>query len=206
VRRIPEGHAVEERFRILLAVLQRPGLARIGRLVNPRLIPVADRHQISGLGVDRMDVAEVEFIAAWNRSRLPRLASVRRSDKCPTGAAGPDYVGIDDAQTEQVGSGVRLLGIPLPERGRRHKTSQKNRDFHGRQRPRKTSAKHALLLLPQARGRSTTRYVDRRSGAAKVINAASGGEADEARLTPEARGGGAQIDPLGVSRRPPFRF
>src|ERR1700676_5617528 len=147
MRRIPEGHAVEERFRILLAVLQRPGLARIGRLVNTRLIPVSDGHQVRGLGVDPINIAEVEFLAAWDGSRLPRLASVRRTDKCPTCAAGPDYVCIDDAQSVQAGSGVRLLGVPLAERGRRHKTSQENLDFHTRQCTRKKSAKHALLLF-----------------------------------------------------------
>src|SRR6202521_3910420 len=126
MRRIPEGHAVEERFRILLAVLQRPGLARIGRLVNPRLIPVADRHQISGLGVDRIDIAEVEFLAAWDGSRLPRLASVRRTDKCPTCTAGPDYVCVDDAQYVKARNGVRLLGVTLPERRRQ----RRQRDSH----------------------------------------------------------------------------
>jgi hypothetical protein len=44
--------------------LQRPGLAHIGRLINPRLIPVADRHQVRGLGVEGIDAAEVELLAA----------------------------------------------------------------------------------------------------------------------------------------------
>src|SRR6202030_4865380 len=146
-RRIPEGHAVEGRFRILLGVLQPPGLARICRFVNPRFIPAADRHQVSGLRVDGICVAEVEFLAAPDGSRLPRLASVRRTDKCPTCAAGPDYVCIDDAQSVQASGGVRLLRVPLAERGRRHKTSQENLDFHARQCTRKKSAKHALLLF-----------------------------------------------------------
>src|SRR5215472_2277647 len=94
-----------------------------------------------------MDVAEVEFLAAWDGSRLPRLAAIDRTDKCSPRAAGPDYLCIDDAQSVQAGGRVRVLGVPLPERGRCDETNQQEVGFHARQHTRKSARRPRRSVL-----------------------------------------------------------
>src|SRR4029077_16030029 len=105
--------------------------------------------QVSGRRVDGIYVAEVDFLAARDGSRLPCLASIGSTDKCPICAAGPDYVCIDDAQAVQTCGSVRLLRAPLPGRGRTgwRREKQPSHDYNGQ----KVHAAQATLRLPTSR-------------------------------------------------------
>jgi hypothetical protein len=75
------------------------------------------------------------------------------------------------------------LGVPLPERGRRHETRQEILDFHARQRTRKKSPKHVLLLFHSKQSVTQDTLMTQRSG--KGYQRRGAAKADEATLTPE---------------------
>ena len=118
VRRVPEGHAIEEPLWVLLGVFKQPVLARIRRLIDARLVALSDRQQVSGLAVDGVHVAEVELLGPDDRPSLPRLATVFGTNECPARPADPNDVTADDAQSVQASVGVRFLKVPLAKSGR----------------------------------------------------------------------------------------
>src|SRR5262249_2023678 len=71
-----------------------------------------------------------ELLGPGDRAGLPRLAAVCGTNECSACAAGPDDVGVDDAQSVQASVGVRLLRMPLGEGGRNNYQGNDEYSFH----------------------------------------------------------------------------
>ena len=64
VSAIPKRHAIVKTLWIAVRELQGPGLPRIGRLVNARLIARPGRQQVSFIRAEGLQVTEVERFSA----------------------------------------------------------------------------------------------------------------------------------------------
>lgn len=99
---IPEGHRVEEGFRIRGRELKRPVLACVGRVVNARLVAWSGRHQESFVGGESYHGAKVKRQGASNLRGLPGASSIGGAEIGAVGARGPrDFLGdgADAAET-----------------------------------------------------------------------------------------------------------
>src|SRR6185503_7083026 len=111
--RIPKGQRIEERFWSLISKLQRPVLARVGRLVDARGRSVSDAEQPGGLAIQRFDITEVEFLRAWHLPNVPDHSGIRRAKECPFGPGRPRDLAVHRTETAQIRFGSGHLSLPL---------------------------------------------------------------------------------------------
>ena len=83
---VPERHRVEERLRVVVRELQRPGLAGVRRLVDARRgpLPMLSRYAMR-IG-DGVDVAKIQLVFRRRRQSRPPVA---RRSRCG-GSSDPD--------------------------------------------------------------------------------------------------------------------
>ena len=74
---IPEGHAIEKAFWILIGVLQLPGLTRIRSFVNSRRLPGACAQQVRGRDTERLHIAEIQRLCSRNPPHLPGVPPIQ---------------------------------------------------------------------------------------------------------------------------------
>lgn len=85
---IPERHRVKERPLVVILELQRPRRAGIGCFVDARCGSVADAENVSGLSINGIGVAKVEFVLR-HRQPLPCRSAVDSVQDSAASAAGP---------------------------------------------------------------------------------------------------------------------
>src|SRR5215470_5869577 len=74
---IPKRHGVEEGLWIVILELQLPGLPAINSFVDSRRRSITNAEQIGGVGVDRIDITEIEGVASDDEF-LPGKAAIDR--------------------------------------------------------------------------------------------------------------------------------
>ena len=108
-RRRPESEAVVEAVRVLVLELERPGLSPVLRLVDARIRSDSGRKEISDLGADPLDVAELQGLGSRNHLRDPGVSAVRRECPGSVHAARPDHLGVDRADRLKPAHGSTVL-------------------------------------------------------------------------------------------------
>ena len=121
VRRIGERHRIEEDLRVVTGELQRPRAAAVFGPVDARRVPGTDAEHGRDARVDGIDVAEVERLGAWYRTRLPGGATIGGPQHRPAAAADPRDLRRHDAHAPEPHRHTareRLPGHPAPGRVR----------------------------------------------------------------------------------------
>src|SRR5690349_18987889 len=95
--RVPEVHAVVEPGGVGVRELPRPVRAGVGRLVDARLVPVANAEEIRRVRVNSMYVAKLQGVGAGDAPRLPRRATIRGAQIRALRSADPDDALVDGA-------------------------------------------------------------------------------------------------------------
>ena len=75
---IPEVETVEERARLGVSELQRPGLAAVRRVIDARSVAVTGSEEPCRALIERVDIAKLQRIRIGDYRRAPALAPVGR--------------------------------------------------------------------------------------------------------------------------------
>src|SRR5689334_15000775 len=167
---VPTGDGVEEGFFVSVAELQFPRLTAISGLVDARVVTVADAENVSGVGVEGFDVAEVEFLGRGDGIDVPRLAAVDGPDHGAGGAAGPDDVVIYDGEAAKAGGRLYVLLDPLCEGRGCHGAKEYCGEKESRGRHRSDSK---LILLSLKLGRAESERNELRTQVFAVVGLAA---------------------------------
>jgi len=115
---IPERHAIEKAFGILVGELQSPVFAGVGGFVNARLIAGTSTQQVGEVGAEGFHIAEVERFCARNLRGLPGISSIGGAEIGSVSTAGPGNLVGDGANPAKVFGGVGFLdGRVLGQKG-----------------------------------------------------------------------------------------
>src|SRR5256885_13718845 len=82
---------VQEKFLALACVLEIPGFAAVGRLVNAGLFACAAGHDVSDVSVECCNATKVAGSCAGHVQAPPRLALVERFQYHAVGTGHPNY-------------------------------------------------------------------------------------------------------------------
>ena len=85
---VPESHAIEEAFGIGIRELQRPVLAGIGSFVDAGSVCGAGGEKIGDIGIEGLDIAEIEGVRAGNLRCGPRVPAVHGAEISSVRTAG----------------------------------------------------------------------------------------------------------------------
>src|SRR5205814_2694738 len=89
--------------------LQPPGVAAVLRLVDAVVGAGPGRHEISHIGADTLDVAELHRLGAGDLVRDPGAPAIERPGERTAARAGPDHRRVHRADGEETLGGARLL-------------------------------------------------------------------------------------------------
>src|SRR6267154_2761352 len=113
--RIPKSYRVEKSFRIVVAKLQRPTRSRISSFVNARRSSVANAQNISGLLINRINIAKVQSVPGHSYF-LPGRAAIIGTQDGATGTAGPGDARANRTHATKSRSNAAGLQRPLRRR------------------------------------------------------------------------------------------
>ena len=109
---VEERHAVVERVRVVVLEGERPALARVRGDVDPRVAAVPDREDDGVVGVESLDVSELQQLRAGRADLLPGRAAVDRAQDRSHAAARPGRARADGRHSAQRGSRARRRVVP----------------------------------------------------------------------------------------------
>ena len=110
---VPESHAIEKTFGLMIGELQGPGFAGIRGFVDARLFAGAGAEQVGKISAKGFHVAKVEGFGSWYLGRLPRISVVgaakigSMSPACPSNFVGKR------ADATKVFSSIGFLGCAI---------------------------------------------------------------------------------------------